>query len=124
MNPEHLLDEDGSGALAADIRDVCRLQALVPRAIQVYLQTLAEALKSTPWRGADRDEPEGMRYIMVSETAIEKIVADLDRAATMLASDALVFLGRDITPEDVARFRHLSGKSPAIFFRRTGDAAQ
>lgn len=43
-----------------------------------YLHQLSEALRERPRQGSDKDEPEGTRYILLSDTLASKISSNLD----------------------------------------------
>lgn len=48
-----------------------------------FLKEIASQLKSAPREGADVDEPEGARYVQLSDTAAVHLAQQLEFAATL-----------------------------------------
>lgn len=49
-----------------------------------YLRKLAAELRSWPRRGAERDEPQGARFVQVSDTLLKEMADGIERAVRLL----------------------------------------
>ena len=74
MNPEHLLDEGGEDSIAPGISEQHESPLQRYKNSLAYLHVLAHDLEAAPRLGAAHDNPEGMRYIMLSDTVAKQIV--------------------------------------------------
>lgn len=52
--------------------------------VEVYLREFVKALIAAERTGAERDEPEGARYIMISDTLARRIAQDMETAADIV----------------------------------------
>ena len=55
---------------------------------------IADALERAPRQGADKDHPEGSRYVVFSDTALNAMAREL-RLASVDRQDAETFDGRE-----------------------------
>lgn len=63
------------------VLEIDRGERSLPQPDRDYLRTLADAMEAAPRQGADTDEPEGVRYITLSETVTNSAVRHLREIA-------------------------------------------
>jgi hypothetical protein len=59
------------------------------------IQEIVESLKSAPRLGAEKDDPEGARYIQISDTLVNLFVLSLERHLEDLWHDGIDRMGED-----------------------------
>lgn len=123
MNPEHLLDESAENTTpdsAWGHQEAMRETSQDTRLdISACLYALAHDFEEARRCGADNDAPEGIRYIVLSDTLFQNIIERLQKIADILTKNPSVLLVRDITPEQVERWKQWWEKETGGIFDKT-----